>query len=99
MRHPLRENLEITDASGTDTVCCSRCRFQYCRADQDWRKLLREGVQLGVFYRVVLPLVASQTPLPEETEDAYGLCQHGAFGRPISNATTLLPVVRRAAGD
>jgi hypothetical protein len=37
MRHPLRENLEITDASGTDTVCCSRCRFQYCRADQDWR--------------------------------------------------------------
>ena len=26
MRHPLRENFEITDASGTDTICCSRCR-------------------------------------------------------------------------
>lgn len=41
MRHPLRENLEITDASGTDTICCSRCRFQYCRADQDWREFCK----------------------------------------------------------
>ena len=41
MRHPLRENLEITDASGTDTICCSRCRFQYCRADQDCTALTR----------------------------------------------------------
>ena len=41
MRHPVRENLEITDASGTDTICCSRCRFQYCRADQDWREFCK----------------------------------------------------------
>jgi hypothetical protein len=39
MNHPLRENLEISDASGTDTICCSKCRFQYCRADQDWREV------------------------------------------------------------
>jgi hypothetical protein len=38
MKHPLRENLEISDASGTDWIGCSRCRFQYCRADQDWRE-------------------------------------------------------------
>ena len=41
MRHPLRENLEITDASGTDWISCSRCRFQYCRADQDWREFCK----------------------------------------------------------
>ena len=41
MTHPLRENLEITDASGTDMISCSRCRFQYCRADQDWREFCK----------------------------------------------------------
>ena len=41
MRHPLRENLEIADASGTDSIRCSRCRFQYCRADQDWREFCK----------------------------------------------------------
>jgi N-methylhydantoinase B len=38
MRHPLRENLEIVDRSGTDWICCSRCCLQYCRADQNWRE-------------------------------------------------------------
>ena len=41
MRHPLRENLEIADATGTDWIFCSRCRFQYCRADQDWREFCK----------------------------------------------------------
>ncbi len=41
MTHPLRENLEITDASGADMISCSRCRFQYCRADQDWREFCK----------------------------------------------------------
>ncbi|TMA65008.1 MAG: hypothetical protein E6J73_06105 [Deltaproteobacteria bacterium] len=41
MRHPLRENIEISDASGTDTICCRRCGFQYCRADQDWREFCK----------------------------------------------------------
>lgn len=41
MRHPLRENLEITDPNGTDWICCSRCRFQYCRVGQDWRQFCR----------------------------------------------------------
>jgi hypothetical protein len=38
MRHPLRENIEITQASGIEMICCSRCDFQYCRAGQDWRE-------------------------------------------------------------
>lgn len=38
MTHPLRENLEIADANGTEWICCSRCQFQYCRADQNWRE-------------------------------------------------------------
>ena len=41
MRHPLRENLEITDASGTDIISCSKCNFRYCRADQDWREFCK----------------------------------------------------------
>ena len=42
MRHPLRENLEIArPASGTDWICCSRCRFRYCGADQNWRKFCK----------------------------------------------------------
>lgn len=41
MTHPLRENLEITDASGTNMISCSRCGFQYCRADQDWREFCK----------------------------------------------------------
>ena len=38
MRHPLRENLEITDAGGMEMICCTRCHFQYCRAGQNWRE-------------------------------------------------------------
>ena len=41
MTHPLRANLEITEASGTYMVCCSRCGFQYCRADQEWREFCK----------------------------------------------------------
>ena len=41
MTHSLRENLEITDVSGTDMISCSRCRFQYCRADQKWREFCK----------------------------------------------------------
>jgi acetone carboxylase gamma subunit len=41
MKHPLRENLEIIDAGGADTISCSRCRFHYCRADQDWRQFCK----------------------------------------------------------
>ena len=38
MKHPLRENLEIADATGADWIHCSRCQFKYCRAGQDWRE-------------------------------------------------------------
>jgi acetone carboxylase gamma subunit len=41
MRHPLRENLEIVDATGLDWICCSKCQFQYCRADQNWREFCK----------------------------------------------------------
>jgi acetone carboxylase gamma subunit len=41
MRHPLRENLEIADAAGTDWIFCTRCQFKYCRADQDWREFCK----------------------------------------------------------
>jgi acetone carboxylase gamma subunit len=41
MKHPLRENLEIADATGTEWIRCSRCRFQYCRAGQDWREFCK----------------------------------------------------------
>ena len=38
MSHPLRENLELADESGTASIRCSKCQYRYCRADQDWRK-------------------------------------------------------------
>ena len=41
MTYPLRENLEIRDANGTDWICCNRCRFRYCRADQNWREFCK----------------------------------------------------------
>jgi hypothetical protein len=41
MRHPLRENLEVADANSTDWIYCSKCRFQYCRADQNWREFCK----------------------------------------------------------
>lgn len=41
MRHPLRENLEITDANDIDWISCSRCHFRYCRAEQDWREFCK----------------------------------------------------------
>jgi hypothetical protein len=41
MRHPLRENLEIVDADSIDWILCTRCRFKYCRADQDWREFCK----------------------------------------------------------
>ena len=37
MKHPLRENLEIAE----DWIHCSRCQFQYCRADQNWREFCK----------------------------------------------------------
>jgi hypothetical protein len=41
MRHPLRENLQVADAGDTDWIYWSRCRFQYRRADQDWREFCK----------------------------------------------------------
>lgn len=41
MNHPLRENLEIADDNGTEWIRCSKCQFQYCRADQDWRQFCK----------------------------------------------------------
>jgi len=38
MTHPIRENLEIVDLAGTSWVYCSKCRFRYCRANQNWRE-------------------------------------------------------------
>lgn len=41
MTHPMRENLEIVDLAGTSWICCSKCRFRYCRADQNWREFCK----------------------------------------------------------
>ena len=41
MSHPLRENLELADGADADWIRCSRCQFQYCRADQDWREFCK----------------------------------------------------------
>ena len=41
MRHPLRENIEVANANGTDWICCVRCHFKYCRADQNWREFCK----------------------------------------------------------
>jgi hypothetical protein len=38
MTRPVRENLEIADRAGTSWIYCSKCRFRYCRADQNWRE-------------------------------------------------------------
>jgi len=35
---PMRENLEIVDYAGTSWIDCIKCRFRYCRADQNWRE-------------------------------------------------------------
>ncbi len=41
MSHPLRENLEVVYADGFESICCSNCQFQYCRAEQDWREFCK----------------------------------------------------------
>ena len=37
----MRENLEIVDLAGTSWICCGKCRFRYCRADQNWREFCK----------------------------------------------------------
>jgi hypothetical protein len=41
MKHPLRENLEVAEANGTDWIYCGKCQFRYCRADENWREFCR----------------------------------------------------------
>ena len=38
MKHPLRENMEVVASNDRSSICCSRCHFQYCGAEQDWRE-------------------------------------------------------------
>jgi len=37
----MRENLEIVDLAGTSWIYCGKCRFRYCRADQNWREFCK----------------------------------------------------------
>lgn len=41
MRHPLRENMEVANATGTDWIYCGRCHFKYCRTEQNWREFCK----------------------------------------------------------
>lgn len=38
MNHPLREYLEVVGADGVESIRCTKCQFQYCRVEQDWRE-------------------------------------------------------------
>ena len=38
MSHPLREYLEVRASAGTDWIYCSKCQFQYCRSEENWRE-------------------------------------------------------------
>jgi hypothetical protein len=40
----MRENLEIVDLADTSWVYCSKCRFRYCRADQNWREFCQSRI-------------------------------------------------------
>jgi hypothetical protein len=41
MNHPIRANLEIATAGGTEWIRCSKCQRKHCGAGEDWRQFCK----------------------------------------------------------
>ena len=48
MNHPLRENLEVASADGSEWVRCKPCQHKYCRTDQDWRQFAKARAPMAL---------------------------------------------------